>query len=132
MTDLAGDDTFFTNIDASITQTQWESLIDQAIDKINAHGAPYGIDLPNMTGDAGSKTWSGTSAEAGWIRSIAVAVYQKEYKSAGAQSESYGLGGLSHSQSSSSSSMAELESLAEQAAIALRDLDITVGADASF
>jgi hypothetical protein len=123
VTDLAGNDTFFTNIDGSITRTQWESLIDQAIDKVNAHGAPYGIDIPNMSGTAGAKTWSGTSAEAGWIRTITARIYNTEYKTVG----SSGVGSLSETVADR-----ETENLAEQAAVALRDLDITVGADASF
>jgi hypothetical protein len=122
MTTLAGDDTYFTNIDNAITQTQWESIIDAAIDKINAHGARYGVDLPNMGGTAGGKSWSGTSAEAGWIRTVAVAVYQTEYKITGAQSQSYGIGGLSNSSSIGS----EIESLAQEAAESLKDLDITI------
>lgn len=122
LTTLTGADTYFTNIDVGISQTQWESIIDAAIDKINAHGAQYDVNLPNMSGTAGSKSWSGTSAEAGWIRTVAVAVYQKEYKSAGAQSQSIGVGGLSMSQSMAS----EIENLAQEAAECLKDLDITI------
>ena len=121
MTALAGDDTYFTNIDNDISQTQWESIIDAAIDKINAHGSRYGVDIPNMGGAVGSKSWSGTSAEAGWIRTVAVAVYQKEYQNEGAESQSRGLGSAS-----SSSSVNEIESLAEEAAQCLKDLDITL------
>jgi hypothetical protein len=127
MTTLAGDNTYFTNIDSGISQTQWESLIDAAIDKINAHGSRYGVDIPNMGGTAGSKSWTGTSAEAGWIRTVAVAVYQKEYKKEGADSKSESTGGIS-----SSGSASAIESLAEEAAQALKDLDMTIGPDASF
>jgi hypothetical protein len=132
MTSLTGADTYFTNVDTDITRTQWEACIDQAIDKINGYGYQYGITIPNMGGVAGAKTWTGTSAEAGFIRSIAILVYAAEYKGAGAASESYGLGSLSHSQSTSSStSMAggAIDELAREAAECLRDLDLTVGAD---
>ncbi len=80
-----------------------------------------------MSGTAGSKSWAGVSAEAGWVRTVAVAVYQKEYQHEGAASQSHGIGGIS-----SASSVNEIESLAEGAAQCLKDLDLTVGADASF
>jgi hypothetical protein len=123
MATLAGNDTYFTNIDNGISQTQWESIIDAAIDKINAYGVRYNVDLPNMTGTAGSKSWSGTSAEAGWIRTIAVAIYRREYRNEGAQSQSSGIGGLSLS----ATSMSEIEKLACEAAESLKDLDIVYG-----
>ncbi len=122
---LTGADTFFTNIDSALTQTQWESLIEQAIDKINGYGAKYGVELPNMAGDAGSKSVNVTSAEAGFIRDLAVAIYQKDAKSGGAQSTSYGLGALSHSQSASSGN--SLEELAKEAASQLKEVDVSYG-----
>ena len=125
MTTITGADTYFTNVDSSITRTQWEACIDQAIDKINGYGVQYGIDIPNMGGTVGSKSWTGTSAEAGFIRTIAVLVYSKEYKTAGATSESYSLGGLSHSQSASTS-MSTADEVAKEAAERLKDLDVTL------
>jgi len=129
MTTITGADTFFTNISSTFTATKWEACIDQAIDKINGYGYPYGIDIPNMSGTAGSKTWTGTSAEAGFIRELAVAIYQKDVKSAGASSSARAIGGVSSSQSASTSSGAEIEELAKTAAERLRDLDITVAPD---
>lgn len=128
MTTITGADIYFTNVDSSITQEQWEACIDQAIDKINGYGFQYGISLPNMSGTAGSKSWSGTSAEAGFIRTIAVLVYSKEYKSAGATSEAFSLGGLSHSQSVSSSTSiggGAADEVAKEAAERLKEPDIT-------
>jgi len=125
VTDIAGDDTFFTNMDGELTQTQWESLIDQAIDKINGYGAQYNVELPNMTGTAGSKTLSVSSAEAGFIRSITARLYNVEYKLPGSDS----VGAVSETVTNLTM---EVESLAKEAAERLRDLDVTVGADASF
>ena len=129
MATIEGDDTYFTNIDSDITQTQWESIIDQAIDKINGYGYPYNVQVSNMTGAAGSKVWNGTSAEKGFIVSVAVALYSKEYKSAGASSSSYGIGGINSSQSASAGGAGEIETLAKDAAERLKDLDVTVGSD---
>ena len=129
MTTLTGADTYFTNVDSTITRAQWEACIDQAIDKINGYGLQYGINIPNMSGASGSKTWTGTSAEAGFIRTIAVLVYSKEYKTAGATSESYSLGGLSHSLSASASTSTgggAADEVAKEAAERLKDLDITL------
>lgn len=126
MTTLTGADTYFTNVDAGITQTQWETLIDQAIDKINGYGYQYGITIPNMGGVAGAKTWTGTSAEAGFIRSIAVLVYAVDYKGEGTSSISTSVSSLSNSQSISSTAV---DDLAREAAEHLRDLDLTVGVD---
>jgi len=131
LTDLTGSDKFFTNIKTDAEM--WESLIDQAIDKINGYGALFDLNIPNMAGTAaGSKSVSVSSAEAGFIRDLAVALYQKNVVSQGAQSSSYQLQGISSSQSASSSSGGEIEALAKEAAERLRDLDVTVGADASF
>jgi len=129
MTTLTGADTYFTNVDSTITRAQWEACIDQAIDKINGYGLQYGISIPNMGGTSGSKIWTGTSAEAGFIRTIAVLVYSKEYKTAGATSESFSLGGLSHSESSSASTSiggGAADEVAREAAERLKDLDITL------
>jgi hypothetical protein len=117
MVAITGDDTFFTNVDSSFTATKWEACIDQAIDKVNGYAGETLIS--NMTGDAGSKTVTVTSAQAGFIRELAVAIYQKDVKSAGAQSSSYGMGAISRSQSASSSSGAAIEELAKEAAARL-------------
>ncbi len=112
---LTGSDTYFTNVDSSFTATKWEACIDQAIDKINGYARTALIS--NMTGAvAGSKTVTLTSMQAGYVRTLAVAIYQKDVTSAGAQSSSFGLGALQTSQSASANSGAEVESLAEAAA----------------
>lgn len=125
MVTITGADTYFTNVDTDITQTQWESIIDQAVDKINGYARDDLIS--NMAGTAGSKSLSVTSAQAGFIRSLAVLVYQKEYKSAGAQSESYNMGILSHSRSAASGSGGALEELAEKAANRLKEIEVSYG-----
>jgi hypothetical protein len=115
MVDITGSDTFFTNITTSAEM--WESLIDQAIDKINGYAETALIS--NMTGDAGGKTVTVTSMQAGFIRELVVAIYQKDVKSAGAQSSSYSMGAISSSSSASSGSGAEIEELAQNAALRL-------------
>jgi hypothetical protein len=118
---ITGSDIYFTNISDTITATQWETLIDQAIDKINGYAKK--TTLQNMSGTAGSKTVTVSSRQAGFIRTLTVAIYSKDFKSEGGQSTSFGLGGLSHSQSSSATGSSEVESLAEAAAKALTEFD---------
>jgi hypothetical protein len=77
--------------DTTIADATAEAIIDQAIYLLNT----YGCTLANLT--AGTVTV--TSREAGAILSVAVEVYSQYYKSAGSSSSSYGLGGLSVSQS---------------------------------
>jgi len=125
MADITGSDTYFTNIDSTYTATKWEADIDQAIDLLNTYGK--NLDLPNMTGDAGSKTVSVSSPEAGAIRAVAASVYAKNRQS-GSQSSSYGLGGISSS-SSSGTGLLSVENLAKEMAEFLTDLDVTVGPD---
>jgi len=98
--------------DTSITATTCEAIIDHAVNKING----YGADLSNMAGGGGAKTLVVTSAEAGFIMSVAVAIYHKDYKISGAQSSSFGLGALSTTETASSAAGAEVESLAQNAA----------------
>ena len=125
MVELTGSDTYFTNIDSDFTATQWESCIDQAIDKING----YARDdiLPNMGGTAGSKSVSVESKAAGFIRELAAAIYAKNVKTAGAASESFGMGSLSHSQSTGGAGSADVETLAKDAAMALREIEVSYG-----
>ena len=54
-----------------------EIIIDAAIDIINLYGI---VDLPNMTGTAGSKSVSLESREAGAVKLVARAVYHAFYK----------------------------------------------------
>jgi len=127
LTTLTGSDTFFTNIDSTYTATKWEADIDQAIDTLNVYGKPYGIEIPNMTGTAGSKTVNVTSAEAGAIRAVASAIYAQS-KQSGSQSNAFGIGAISGS-SSSGTGMGSVENVAKEMAEYLRELDVTVGPD---
>ena len=121
---LTGADTYFTSIE-TLTQTKWETYIDQAIDKIN--GYAHDTVLRNMTGVAGAKTLTVTSMAAGFIRSLTIAIYRGEYKFANASSKSFAAGGISKSDSTSTSGGAggtsDVESLAAEAADALVDRD---------
>ena len=105
LTTLVGDDT----IEAATA----EQIIDQAINKLVLNHAS----VDNLTGDAESKTGTYTQAQAGAILELAVAIYTQTYKAGGAQSQSYTLGGVSTSQSASTSSGASsLQQLAKDLA----------------
>ena len=125
VTEITGSDTFFTNVNADYTATQWEACIDQAVDKINGY---VGDDvLPNMTGAAGSKTLSVSSGEAGFIRDLAVAIYASA-KNAGSTSSSLSMGALSESSSSSSGAGAsQIDELAKAAAQLLKEVEADLG-----
>ena len=127
MPEITGSDTYFTNIvaAATFTPTQWEACIDQAIDKINGH---LGEDMvPNLSGTAGSKTVSVSSAEAGFIRDVTIAIYAST-KNAGASSSSLSIGQISESSSSSTSSGAsQIDELAKSAANSLRVIESELG-----
>ena len=116
MTAILGSDIYFTNIDASFGATKWEVYIQQAIDKINGYASD--TILPSMTGTAGTKTVSVTSRQAGFIRSLTIALYHNEFILAGSKNISEGVGGLSRS-----SSGGEVEMLAKAAASALTEND---------
>jgi len=121
---ITGSDTFFTNIDDEFTATKWEACIEQAIDKINGYAREDM--LPAMTGSAGSKTVSVTSGQAGFIRDVAVAIYAN-MKASGASSSSMGLGILSQSESSSSQSGSAIDQLAKDAALHLKEVEVSYG-----
>lgn len=74
------DATLFQNLynDSSITATKAEIIIDQSIDLLNT----YGVGLSNLTGSAGSKTGSYTSAQAGAIMTMTRETYATLYKNA--------------------------------------------------
>ena len=98
--------------DTSIAPATAEEIIDQAINILNT----YGCSLSNMTGVAGAKTLTVTSAEAGAVIAVAVEIYSQYYVSSGASSNSYGLGPLSVSQSSSSQGTGSVYAVAKDAA----------------
>jgi hypothetical protein len=121
---ITGSDTFFTNIDADYTATKWEACIEQAIDKINGYARDDII--PSMTGAAGSKTVTVSSGEAGFIRDIAAKIYAN-MKTSGASSHSYNMGIYGESTSSSSGGAGEIEELAENAALQLKEIEVSYG-----
>jgi hypothetical protein len=125
MVEITGSDTYFTNVDSTFGATKWEACIDQAINKING----YARDdiLPNMTGTAGSKTVSVTSSQAGFIQTVAVAIYANS-KSAGATSSSVGIGGLNKSSSTSTGGENDSpDDLAKEAALYLKEIEVSYG-----
>ena len=126
MTALTGSDTYFTNVDSTYTATKWEACIDQAIDLINGKA---GDDLlPNLSGSVGTKTVTVTSREAGFIRSIAVAIYAN-LKNAGSSSSSTTMGAFSTSSSNSTgtSGTSNIDVLAEDAANKLKEMQVLIG-----
>jgi hypothetical protein len=126
MPNVTGSDTYFSAVSSDFTATQWESCIEQAIDAVNG-ALKEGDLLPQMTGTAGSKTVSLTSAQAGWIRELAVAVYSN-MQSAGASSSSDSVGGISSSQSNSSQGgVNNVMVMAREAADALKVPDVSYG-----
>lgn len=122
MTTLTGSDTYFTNISASFTATKWEALIDQAIDKINGYARQDLI--PNLQGTAGSKSVAVTSGQAGWIRQIATAIYRKDTLQKGAVSNSFSVAGVSTSTSTTNN---EIDDMAKNAALNLREMEVSIG-----
>lgn len=109
------------NLDGEVDDDILEAMIDAAIDRLNL----YGTDLPNLTGTAGSKTVSVTSAERGAILQVASAVYSVS-KSTGSTSTSRGIGGLNISESSSQGNRM-LEDMVKDAAARLKELDVSYG-----
>lgn len=66
----------FINVDATdITAAKTEDLIDVAIDLLNAHNA----ELDNLSGAAGSKTVTVSSAGRGSILNLAAMLYRFKY-----------------------------------------------------
>src|SRR4030067_765613 len=109
------------NLDGEVDDDILEAMIDAAIDRLNL----YGTDLPTLTGTAGSKTVSVTSAERGAILQVASAVYSVS-KSTGSTSTSRGIGGLNISESSSQGNRM-LEDMVKDAAARLKELDVSYG-----
>jgi len=68
------------NLDSTFDDATMEGLIDQAIDMLNLYG--INVDLPNMTGTAGSKTVSLTSPQQGAVVMITRVVYSQFYERA--------------------------------------------------
>ena len=64
--------------DSTTTATIWETLIDGGINLLNT----YGANITNLSGTAGSKSVSLTSAEAGAVMAMTQQIYSKHYKNA--------------------------------------------------
>lgn len=101
-------------VDSTMSAIVAENILDAAANKITAHGYAIG----NLTGTAGSKSKSVTQAELGWLQTVAIAIYAKDYKQGGANSQSTGLGNLS-----TVTSAGDSDALAEQAAKQLNQTD---------
>lgn len=110
--------------DTSILTATAEALADQAVDQIN--GCIGEDQLPNMAGTSGAKTLTVSSFEAGWIKAVWTELYIQYYKNAGASSNTQGLGGISESSSSSSGGANDnVQAVAEKAANALREIEVS-------
>ena len=77
--------------DASISDTNAEKIVDEAIDLLNLYGED--LDLSNLSGTAGSKTVAVTSKKRGAIYLFARAVYATFWMNA--SNANVGIGGLS-------------------------------------
>lgn len=95
--------------DSAVTATQAEYSLETAIDMLNT----YGAGLDSLTGDAGSKTGSYTSAQAGAIWAMAREVYKVHWKNADGTA-SAGVGGISQSHTSDAYLMRFARNLANQ------------------
>jgi hypothetical protein len=115
---VTGSDQYFTDIDSTFTATKWETLIDQAINRIN--GAARDDILPNMTGTASTKTVSLTSGQEGYVRSITALLYQSEYKQPGSS-------GVSVVNDNVPDVRGQLERLILEAALNLREMEVSYG-----
>jgi hypothetical protein len=94
--DLLNDDT--------LSVADAENILDMSIDCLNL----YGTEQSNLSGTTPTKTRSVTSKERGAILLVANQIYLSIYRvgsssgAGGSSSSSYGLGGMSYSQSTSS------------------------------
>ena len=104
---------------AAISDTNMEYVIDQAINELNLEG---NLDLPNMSGTAGSKTVSLESREAGAVQRVARVIYASFYKKPG----SAGLGGMTVS-SPDLASIPAVQQVIKEAASHLKEIDVGYG-----
>jgi hypothetical protein len=111
---VTGSDTYFTNIDSGFTATKWETLIQQAINRVN--GAARDNVLPSMTGTAGTKAVTLTSEQEGYVRSITALLYQCENKMPSS-------GGVGIATDNVPDVRGHVELLIKEAAAALTELD---------
>ena len=116
------------HLEDAVDEEDLEILIDGAIDLLNVYLLKYSKSIGNMTGTAGSKTVTVTSAEKGAIIMIACSLYSRDYKTSGSQSESVSLGQASHSTSVAATSNAS-ELLASELAsnLAREEIEVDIG-----
>lgn len=98
LTDLVNDNT--------ITPTVAEEIINHAVNILNMYGISYGLPLfAQLQGTAGFMTMTYTGWYAAAVVQVAVAVYNQNYKHAGASSgsDSVGVGGLTAASAKSDS-----------------------------
>ena len=107
------------SVPSDITAANAEKVIDQAIDSLNLYGD---LDIPNMTGTAGTKSVSITSGERGAILMVARAVYYGFYKGLDTTSVQ-SLNVASPDLMSNPQVLGAIKEAAEM----LKDVDITIG-----
>jgi hypothetical protein len=109
-------------ISDTVDDTDAENLLDAAINRIAANG----YEIHNLSGTAGSKSCAVSKAELGWIQTVALAIYA-QWKTSGSSSDSYSMGIISQSESSSSSTLGSPDDLAQKAANQLIKTDTSWG-----
>jgi hypothetical protein len=112
----------------TITATLAEACEQHAINEINMYGEPIGVYLPELTGTAGSMSVTVRPGEAAAIVQVAIAVYHLNYKHSGSYSgsDSFGLNGISLSESTSEGDKGNISSIAQDAAKQLAKLNYAV------
>jgi len=76
--------------DQTISATDAENIIDQAIDQANGY---LQLAMSNMSGTAGSKTVALTSAQRGLVMGVAMSLYYRRYR----DPTTTGVGGINSS-----------------------------------
>jgi len=117
--------------DTTMAASSAEEIIDQSINELDT----FGLALTNMTGVAGTKTLTVTSAEKGAILALAMEYYQY-YRSSGSSATSVNVSGLGYSTNTSTGgSMGRIhevaEKLAQQLMTTQQDIAFSVGQDTS-
>ena len=119
LTDLVGDTT--------MAAAKAERIIMQAINELNLHLYRYDHVINQMTGTAGTRSWTGTNHEEGAIISVAMEYYQY-YRSSGSSASSWNISGMGASTSTATGgSMGRIHEVAEKQAEKLVEIDISVG-----
>lgn len=110
---------FINLMDVDDTAEDIEYVLNMAIDRLNI----YGAELDNMTGSAGSKTVTLTSAQRGAVFTVARFIYQlflKYASSGGGSSESFSIGPVSKSTSTTLATNPEVMDLAKECAFQIK------------